>query len=147
MTSCADCNAGKSSIPLDAPIVADIRKDALRWAAAMKEVAAERAAERQAIHAALDAFEEMWVQHVRNYQGRLPADHGWPETIERFIGQGLTVEDLADFVERTWWQPNVRDRFRYFAGMCWKEIGTRQQLAADLIEIEDDVESFLGRDN
>jgi hypothetical protein len=35
VTACQPCNAGKSASSADAPIVADVASDALRWARAM----------------------------------------------------------------------------------------------------------------
>ncbi|WP_343997128.1 HNH endonuclease, partial [Williamsia deligens] len=43
-TACRDCNAGKSASSPDAPIVAQVKADALVWAAAMQVAAEERAA-------------------------------------------------------------------------------------------------------
>jgi hypothetical protein len=42
VTACSDCNGGKSSIPADAALVADVAADAERWSAAIKEVASRR---------------------------------------------------------------------------------------------------------
>lgn len=166
VAACADCNAGKSSVPADAPLIADVASDSIRWALAIQEAAARLEAERREIHV---WFRQVWFTaadgHLiaRNREGGLITSMGssdmfinnldYPEmhtleaprrsanhidSVMNFMAAGLdrsTIERLA----RTAMQSNVRrdDKWRYFCGCCWKQIGRIQELAGELLRNEE----------
>src|SRR5262249_17493235 len=81
-TACSDCNGGKSSVPADAALVADVSSDAIRWSAAMRQ-----ASEEMQLHdntEVYDAVVNAWSSFRRN---QIPADY--KETIDQFINAGL----------------------------------------------------------
>lgn len=143
VTACADCNAGKSSVPADASLVADVAADAWRWGKAMAAAADARRvlwAEQEQI---LDEFTELWEdwtygpEHNRKY---LPRPLGWQDSIFRFIEAGLdVVPDLQHCIGiagRSKASPD--DTWRYFCGVAWSEIRRRQEIAQEVVGLVED---------
>lgn len=60
VTACAACNGGKSSLSPDAPVVADVTEDQLRWARAMDEAATAQRAKRAALLDFIQEFDDEW---------------------------------------------------------------------------------------
>lgn len=125
VAACRDCNGGKSSVPADAAMVADVAQDAIRWAAAMRQAADEMAArseDRADVYAAIDA---VW------HQGKLPDD--WTDTIDRFLDSGLPADVVLKMVRVA---QNKRGgmgyRWSYFCGCCWNRIRELQDRAAEI---------------
>lgn len=138
VAACTDCNAGKSATTPDAPLVASVADDALRWARAMAAAAELQRAQRGAADQFVATFDEMW-------QGWFPDTHeqydwhrdsGWRATIVRFRDAGLDVRDLDALLDDVMRRSNVPNGriWRYFCGACWTAIRSRQDLARDLID-------------
>lgn len=85
VTACRDCNAGKSASSPDAPLVAQVAEDALRWSRAIAAAAETMIERREVIWQYLDAIEAAWVQHGfglnGHYQAWRPSD--WQDSAER----------------------------------------------------------------
>jgi len=138
VTACAPCNSGKTSSSPDAPLVADVGSDALRWADAMTQAADEL---RQQQKPKLDyraAFENAWNSWTYELDGQkkhfdLPAD--WKNSLETFRTAGLPVEVLPDIVDRAMSNKTVRyyDLFRYCCGIAWRMIGELQDNARRIV--------------
>lgn len=146
VTACSACNSGKSSVPPDAPLVADVAQDAMRWAAAIKEVTRAAMAERNAaIEVEKEVFAIFEAVEVPSYRGGgnashyLPAD--WFESIARFIAVGLDALELVDAAVITTGARGVRydNMWRYFCGVCWKKIDRRQEAARELLRAQEPV--------
>lgn len=116
VTACKPCNDGKSSAAPDAELVADVDRDALRWAAAIKQAAEERAIAREADREILERFERMWDQVT--VKAPMPAN--WEDTVRSYLGSGLTFDDLqeAASIALVVLSPSSRAHFRYFCGIC-----------------------------
>jgi len=135
VTACRDCNAGKSSIAPDQPIVADVDAAALLFAKAIEKAAAIRRLELQALDALIDQFDAAWTTWHDSDNEPLHRQRDWRWTIERFLSLGLDVDDLTRYVTVAMNAGTYNDRtWRYFCGCCWNEIGRRQELARQLIE-------------
>ena len=138
IAACADCNAGKSSINPDAPLVEDVDAAALLWAKAMERAAAQRQEEAWVAAVRCETFRDSWE---RWYWGDDPAniwslenEDGWKDSIARFMANGLTIDELIAMIPAAMDRHRVRNRFRYFCGIAWGEISERQELARRLIE-------------
>jgi hypothetical protein len=135
VTACTQCNAGKSSIAPDSPIVEDVDATAMLFAGAIDRAAAQRRADRAAIEAVVVGFDEEWQSYKTGYGREVPRESGWQGAVERFYGLGLTHEDLTHFIKVA-----MRSRadlgavWRYFCGCCWRELTTRQEMARQMIE-------------
>jgi hypothetical protein len=132
---CQQCNAGKSSIAPDDPIVEDVDATAMLFADAIERVASARRADRDALNGEIARFDEHWQQFHNAYYDTPPRDADWRSSIERFISLGLNVDDLIHFTHVTMRGPaRGQNVWRYFCGCCWRELTTRQELARQAIE-------------
>lgn len=123
VTACADCNSGKTSTTPDAPLVAQVAGDALRWAAAIKEAAAEMAAEDGPKLTYREAFISAWSEWNYEYNGEqrqhdLPDD--WRGSVERYRLAGIPITAWPDLIEPGMINRQVksRDIFRYTCGVA-----------------------------
>lgn len=147
VAACSDCNAGKSSVPADAPLIADASADDMRWGRAMQQaVDIERKTRsndnefvRSFILRMIAAYEEDELRY------ELPAvdvlnDHvGTTRTIVQFRDNLLDLDDLDRAIRKAMSNKRIRERdiWRYFCGICWRMIEDRQERARALIEAED----------
>lgn len=136
VAACHDCNAGKTSSNPDAPLVADVEQDAMRWAAAIKRVEAVQQRARDNVDEWLRWFHEEWHHWTYGPESEPhPLPHDWQTSIERMYLSGCTAEDF-DYAIRTamqsWALPE--NKFRYFAGVIWRVIEERQQIAKSLLQ-------------
>lgn len=134
ITACQPCNAGKSSMPADAPIVEDVDAAALLWAKAIERAALKRQAELADTRVLVAEFDDMWTAWTYSDGGTVERDDDWATSVERFFAHGLTVDDLRDLVRQAMTHPGVRNEWRMFCRKAWDEIGHRQELARRMIE-------------
>lgn len=133
VAACRDCNAGKTSSSPDAPLVADVAEDALRWAASVRNALAAIAAREQTVDAEVERFEALWDQWSGTSLGPFPRPADSTLTIERFVRLGLTYDALDRIMQKAMYMtPGVRaeDAFRYFCGICWRTIDEAENIAA-----------------
>jgi len=130
VTACADCNAGKSSSSPDAPIVAGVSDDAIRWAAAMRRAAEIQASNRRAIDSFCEGFIDAWGGCYS-----LPSD--WRSSVEQWYEMGLDKEFLCNCIDIAFEARGVEWRWKYFCGVVWRRVTERQQIARELIEREE----------
>lgn len=131
VAACEPCNSGKSSVPPEAPLVADVAADAARWAAAMQQVAVWRDAQREVVQGRREFFLAKWNTWSCNGEPiELPAD--WPATVDRLIAAGLELGDLAELVDVAM-RSRADDTWRYFCGCCWRRITDNQEIARAII--------------
>lgn len=138
VTACEPCNAGKSSVPPGAPLVADVNAEALRWAAAMKQAAAEmeaRDAGRDEYH---QTFVNAWNSWHYEHNGKrhtyeLPSD--WRPTMDRFRAAGLPATVWPEIVDAAMGNTNVKlsNLFRYACGIAWRRITELQGRARAIL--------------
>lgn len=144
VTACRSCNAGKSSMPVDAPLVDSVSADALRWAHAMRRAAEIQADDRRRVESMIDGFITVWADHfieaVRDDPQEMALPRDWQISIERLTKAGLDGADFVYAIEATMAPTNIPwDRlFRYFCGVCWNKVKERQAIARDLLAAEDD---------
>lgn len=126
--ACSACNAGKSSTLPDAPLVADVRQDEMRWASAIKRAAALREAERGKESAYVLAFETKWTSWSRCVYNL--------DSVARLYESGLPIGDVLDAVEIATQARGVNSRFAYFMGICWKRLAKLQDVAKEILAAE-----------
>jgi hypothetical protein len=135
VTACRDCNAGKSSIAPDSPLVEDVRQIDLRWQGAIQRAADAFRAERAQASAYFDAFYDEWTKYGSDRS--LPP--GADLSIERFHAAGLPVDELAEIAYIAQSTRGVDDRFRYFCGIAWKRVALLHETAKSILEAEETV--------
>lgn len=139
VTACQQCNAGKSSTSPDEHMVADVDAAALLFAKAIERVAEQRRADVRATLNLIDWFNELWLtwgwEDSKGERHTVQRDIGWQDSIARFVELGLIDEDFAYLVPVAMRGKARNDeKWKYFCGCCWREIGNRQELARQLIE-------------
>lgn len=134
VTACVDCNAGKSSVPADAPLVAQVADDAIRWAEAMRVAAARMIGDVGELHRHLERFDEAWMATPR-FGGEpyyRPAD--WDSSIEYWLRAGVPIEKLVDLVHSILRRRGISgDRWRYFAGAAHRTVDQLQEAARVIV--------------
>lgn len=146
ITACEPCNSGKSSVPADAAIVAEVTQDALRWAAALKQAAVELEAQEAPKLAYRQAFQQAWNTWTYESGGQrspAPLDENWRTSIERFRVTGLPVSVWPDVIETAMTNPTVKlpNVFKYVCGIAWRMIDRLQERAKTIVSAEDQAAS------
>lgn len=136
VTACADCNAGKSSVPPNSQTVEDVAEDAMRWSAAMQQAAQEMARGLAVSKEYEDAFLSKWESY--NY-GRdeipVPYSLDWRTKIRSLYEIGLPLDVLLESVEIAMAsKASPESTFRYFCGVTRNKVQALQERARDLIE-------------
>lgn len=131
VAACNACNSGKSATTPDAPLVEDVSQDQARWGRAMAVAIEQRAAELAADRQRLAWFDRQW-QDWNSNGVELPREGDWKASVLRFMAAGLDDQFLLDAIEIAAGNPKIRngDVWRYFCGICWREIEALQKRAA-----------------
>lgn len=139
VAACQPCNAGKSSTSPDAPLVADVKQDALRWAMAIELAGRMMLAEREIVQDYIASFHETWQGYTNGVGRTCELPDEWQASIERFYQRGLPREILLDALHKAMANRSVvtYEKFRYMAGICWKRLTELEDSAAEIIEGED----------
>lgn len=132
VTACRDCNAGKSSTSPDAPLVADVAQDALKWRDAIEKAAALMSADTEARAKVNGEFFNLWQETHRDWP--LPPD--WPETLDTLRSRGLPESEIHDafWIMQGKQGMVTSQRWRYFCGICWRKLDRLQEAAKAIIE-------------
>lgn len=142
VAACRDCNAGKTSTAPDGPLVADVEQDAMRWAAAIRQAAAERQADQKSRAAIEDWFLKIWKNWTYGgpsgdkYTVAIPGDFG--QSIHQFLAAGLESHDLEELVGVAMRCKTTKDEWKYFCGCCWRRVRQAQERAAQIISANDE---------
>jgi hypothetical protein len=126
---CSDCNSGKTSTTADATLIADVSRDALRFAAATHAAMAKSSDDLAAVLDYRSKFLQSW-------QPPLPLDDEWEQTIEHFRARGLSIQWLEECVRIAMGHTSVPSRrvFRYMCGVAWRQIEKIEASARALFE-------------
>jgi hypothetical protein len=135
VTACSDCNSGKTSTTPDAPLVADVSEDALRWAVAMARSSEEAMEDSQAQEKTHKAFLKAWKKHG-GVQSDLPDN--WRGSLGNLIAAGLPLEALTECVNIAFDQKHVydRNRFKYTCGVAWRKVDGIRNRAKEIVGLQ-----------
>lgn len=138
VTACAGCNGGKSSVPPDAGVVANVAADALRWSEAMLRAADEAIEDIDRRNLARSEFDEAWSKWRVGPEGArkaIPRPGDWELSVDRFIAAGLPMAILLDCVDKAMRNGKVQPEatFRYMCGIAWKEVQRLQETAREAL--------------
>lgn len=137
VAACADCNSGKSASSPDAAIVADVDAKAVRWSQAMNLAVEQRAGELAIDRANTTWFDTAWTSWTRGDEA-LPRDANWKNSILRFLAGGLDQEFIRDAIATAMGNDRLpdTDRWRYFCGICWREMDKIRELTSAIVEAD-----------
>lgn len=135
VAACKDCNIGKSSVHSDAPLVASVADDAIRWAKAMQEAFEREVAKNEKRDDYLDAFSDAWHAWRTPQDRAIPLPEDWQRSITKWYGLGLPIDLLREAIATTMPKTKVpnADKFRYMAGVVWSTITDLEQQTAALL--------------
>ena len=138
VTACRDCNSGKAASSPDAPIVADVAADALRWAAAMQYATERQVEELRQREDLTTMFDECWREWTCGDGEMVPRPDNWRDSVVRFVAAGLHMAVVLEALRTAMNAGHVRaDRtWRYFCGICWRRIDELREDAAARIAAE-----------
>jgi hypothetical protein len=125
VTSCEPCNSGKSSATVDSALLADVSDDALRWAAAMTQAAANLQELEKPKDEYRDTFLAEWNRWTVGKEEKpveLPVD--WKLSVERFRVAGIPAWMWADIVDIGMANQKVKpeNTFKYCCGVAWNKV-------------------------
>lgn len=136
VAACADCNSGKSSVPVDAEMVANVDSDAVRWRRAVIVASQENELSRAQAKKLKAQFDEEWSRWTSGFQKKPVArDPSWWNTVEMMLTRGLTMDDLIELIEVAM-NSRANDTWKYFCGCCWKRIEQLEKRAAEIVHQE-----------
>lgn len=136
-TACTECNAGKSSIQPDGPLVARVSAEALRWAHAREQAIAAWHAKQEDLDSQCAQFREAWdewrVGHSDEPGRPVPIPSGWRDSVERWLDEGLTVADLCRMTDTAMGNTRVGpdSTWRYLCGIVWRTLDKLQDSTTD----------------
>jgi hypothetical protein len=143
VTACRACNAGKTSVPADSPTVADVAADALRWKLAIEEVVRWRALDMAVLADQVTRFDADWRAWTSTFDDKpFPRDTNWPDSVERFLELGLTIDILRHYIGVAMRNQRLgyHDRWAYFCGCCWREIDRLHEDATQVAKTNEQIE-------
>lgn len=140
VTACTECNTGKSATSPDAPIVADISADAIRWGKAMQEAASFMLRDREERLLHQERFGELWNNWTygsKYNRQTLPMPAGWGNSVDSLLAAGLPFPVLAECIDLAMAAKHVHpdDTFRYMCGIAWRKIAELREIAGSLLEV------------
>lgn len=142
VAACGDCNSGKTSTSPSEVIVQDVDERAIKWAAAMAQVANERRASREVLAQRYEAFEAEWNRwgwtdwRGDRHTEELPGD--WKQSVDQFYAAGLDHSDLEELIEAAMPKKKVKDTWRYFCGCVWTRVKQNQERALEIVGVDED---------
>lgn len=136
VAACRPCNDGKTSVGPDAPVVADVAEDALRWSQALAAAAEEMLADSAALTAAQEQFDAIWGGWTYGGEKELPIpkDPGWRKSVDALLAAGLPLKILGECVQIAMGRRNVapENTFRYMCGIAWNKVTELQERAREI---------------
>lgn len=139
VAACTDCNAGKAASHPDSQVLDDVSSDALRWAAAMERASELRRSTLSAEQRCVDWFDSLWLTWSYGDNQPIPRDHDWERSVLRFFNEGLELDFVEHAVRSAMGNTRlyVKHIWRYFCGICWRELDDRRDIAAALIKADE----------
>lgn len=134
--ACQDCNYGKSSVPADAPMIAQASASAQRYRHAIMAASEVFTQEVEQLQAERDTFEAAWLGWKNGYGDTMPMDGNWAAAIDRFLSLGLTQPILTECVRIAMSKQGLpRDSvWRYFCGVAWSKLREMQNVAMQIAD-------------
>jgi HNH endonuclease len=151
VAACRDCNRGKSSSSPDAPLVAAVAEDAVRWAQAMRAAQAQMLKDAQGCAAERAQFDEWWQAWgygSGETRREVLRDPGWELTIDHLVSAGLPLSILKDCISLAMSQKKVlpENKFRYMCGVAWTKVRQLQINAKRILDGDAPMPAYMDGD-
>jgi hypothetical protein len=128
---CADCNAGKSATPVDAPLVAEVDERAARWAGAMQTAAQQMLKDIAARRAEHGKFDRAWKRWTLNDGRTFPRPDTWRQSVDQWRSIGVPLEVIVECAEKALANERLPTAavFKYMAKIVWSKATELQEAA------------------
>lgn len=136
ITACDPCNNGKTSSSPDAPLVATVSEDAIRWSHAMAEAARRMQAELAGHREIYEQFDRWWSRWTCGRDELpIPRPDGWESSIDSFLAASLPLDVLEWCVRKAMASAAAPDgKWKYMCGIAWKKVRELQETARGLAD-------------
>ena len=128
VAACRDCNAGKSSIQPDSPLVESISGTAAAYALGMRQRMAEIEDQLDRRQEIVSAFDERWNRWTDSMGRTMPRPGDYAESVMRWWGMGVPWKLIDHAIEVAMTNTSVdkASTFRYMAGVIYRTIDERE---------------------
>lgn len=122
VTSCFECNRGKSDVPLDRvprgheQTLKD-REERLFQLRAITELAIK---EEEAINETLELISRRWMEVIEEDPDEYELSESGRSTFRMFL-KHMSLDEIFEAMEITS-KKNISNKFRYLCGVCWRTI-------------------------
>lgn len=123
VAACGPCNSGKSASSPDAPLVAQVTEDAMRWAEAISVAQTAALVELEERDEYVNFIDNHW-EHGHNLFRTPSRPDNWPDSIDIFRKRGLPIGLLTDAASKALRASRVTsgEKWRYFMGVAWSMV-------------------------
>ena len=123
VTACKDCNAGKTSSSLDAPIVQAIAQRNLDWELRAAHLGAQMRGSLERDKKYLESFNIFWAD-AESATETAPLPFGYEASIYNWSGMGVPEDAMEAAILGAFSARHVEpgNRFTYLAGIIWNRI-------------------------
>lgn len=131
VTACEACNGGKTSSSPDAPLVAQVADDALRWSQALIAAADKMRTELAQQQGIYDRFDECWGNwKCGPDKAPIPRPSDWRGSVDSLLAAGLPLDVLEWCVGKAMASKVRTDAaWRYMCGIAWRKVTELQEAA------------------
>lgn len=136
---CKDCNAGKSSTSPDAPLVAEVSDEALRYAEALRICIQGNACDLMEKVERREEFRDAWNAWQRGDGSNIELPSGWEDSVDKWIALGIDQDLFAEAIRKAMTRDTIRrgEEFRYMAGIIWRTLDDLRDEAAHYLAYTD----------
>jgi len=129
VTACKDCNAGKSSIPPDSPIVQGLSERAAAYALGMVDKMTRFRADIERGDEYVELFDEEWgTWKLRGTERVVPLPPDYALSLHRWAQMGIPFRVIELAIPKAMAKPGLRGDdavFNYLAGIVWNMVNAR----------------------
>lgn len=128
VAACRECNAGKSSIQPDSPLVQELGAAAKVYTLAMMQRMAEIGDELAQDAEMIEYFESVWFDYADVMGRTKPLPDDYRQSLRKWAGMGVPMSLIEYAIEVAMTNRAVRgpDKFRYMAGVIYRKIDARE---------------------
>jgi hypothetical protein len=149
VAACKDCNIGKSSVPADAPLVAQVAENAAAYALILTDKMTQLRATYEATDEYVEEFLSAWEKWTYTSNGKqhhVALPDNWRASVRKFAQIGIPEQMLSEAIEKAMTKKGLRGdtpEFSYMAGVIWRtldELDVPANLATATVRIYTELE-------
>lgn len=128
VTACKDCNTGKTSSSLDAPLVEAIAQRNLDWEIRAAHLSAKMRGTLERDRLFCEDLEDHWNTWSEHLGRDVPLPFGWQASAYSWAAMGVPTQciELAIDVAMSAKRVSDENKFQYFAGVLWNQIKSHE---------------------